>query len=76
MKIASQFVYVALRSTCFEYADLSGNILVRCNGENGLFLVAYKLNYICVAFHDNSFFMMHYFHCIAVDQNAIAHLVS
>ncbi len=39
MKIASQSVYVALRPTCFEHADLLGSILVRCNGENGLFLV-------------------------------------
>lgn len=67
MKIASQSVYVALRPTCFEHADLLGSILVRCNGENCLFLVAYKLNYICVVVHgitfvcffDNALFSLH-----------------
>lgn len=57
MKIASQSVFAALRPTCFEHADLLGTILVRCNGENGLFLVAYKLNYICVGGHGVPFFI-------------------
>lgn len=59
MKIASQSVFAALRPTCFEHADLLGTILVRCNGENGLFLVAYKLNYICVGGHGVPFFIFY-----------------
>ncbi len=74
MKIARQSVYVALRPTCFEHADLLSIILVRCNGENALFLVA-KLNYICIVGHRITFFLtMHHFRCIAVDWNAIFHL--